>query len=457
MCGHPHNDRRNGGFTLTVVLLALVTAAGAASAQANQAVDTLFARWDHPGSPGCALGVVRDGELVYGRGYGLADVEQGVPLTTRSIFYLASVSKQFTAATMALLALQGRIAIDDDIRRYFPELPDYGTPVTIRNMIHHTSGLRDYLTLMELADMSLEESYQPAQILALVTRQEALNFAPGTQYLYSNTGYFLMPLIVQRVTGRSIKEFAEANIFGPLGMEHTHFHDDYRHEVADRAYSYRQTGGDFERSFLPKFDQVGSGGVLSTVEDLVKWDANFYDPRVGGPEFLELMHARGVLAAGDTLPYAFGLRLSEYKGQVTEDHGGSMMGFKTHLLRFPERHFSVICLCNLGSINPGQLAYRVADVYLVEEFAAHLRQFAGKYYSRELGVTWSLSIDGSDLRLDRAGERQRTLEPLGGDAFRSGTADEIHFLRDASGAVSGFRFDSGRVLGLEFERADGPR
>jgi CubicO group peptidase (beta-lactamase class C family) len=380
----------------------------------------------------------------------MADLEAGIPLTANSVFYLASVSKQFTSATIALLTLDALVSLDDDIRRYFPELPEYEKPVTLRHMVHHTSGLRDYLALMTMAGMSHDMPHEPARILELVARQEGLNFPPGNEYLYSNTGYFLIPLIVERVTGMSVKEFAQARVFGPLAMANSHFHDDHRHRVENRAYSYERAGPGFELSFLPRFDQVGSGGVLSTVEDLVKWDQNLYLPAVGGQRFLDLMHMRGVLNDGDTIPYAFGLRAAEYKGQRTVGHGGSMMGFKTHMVRFPELRFTVICLCNLGDVDPGRLALEVADVYLEDEFADHLRPFAGRYYSRELDTTWSIDLEGPDLFLAGPEDGPHIMHPRGADSFRVDGSTVIEFLRDEAGAVAGFEVNAGRVKGVRF-------
>lgn len=416
-------------------------------------VDSLFAEWDRPDSPGCALGVVRDHALIYSRGYGTADLEAGTPITPETVFYLASVSKQFTGASIALLALDGPLSLDDDVRKYVPELPDYGSTITIRHLIHHTSGLRDYLTLMSLADMRLEESHAPEEILDLVARQEALNFEPGDRYLYSNTGYFLIPLIVERVTGRSIREFAGARIFGPLGMRNTHFHDDYGHDVPGRALSYRREGEkEFELSFLPKFDQVGSGGVLSSVEDLAKWDENYYSHEVGGEGLFRLQHVRGQLGSGDTLDYALGLTLGTYKGLETVSHGGSMMGFRTHLLRFPEQRFSVICLCNLGQIDPGRLARGVADIHLEEAFNRRLAEYAGDYEARELGVRWTLRIAHGDLLLDGAGDSTVTLNSAGRDRFRTATGGVIEFVRGEGGGISAFTLDAGRARGIIFRR-----
>lgn len=452
---------RSGNKLRFVVALAVLlvprqgTAQGVAHEERARKVDSLFAEWAEPDSPGCALGVVRDRDLVYTKGYGMADLERGVQMTPYTVFYLASVSKQFTAASVALLALDGRISLDDEVRQYVPELPDYGEGITIRHLLHHTSGLRDYLTLMNLADLSLDQAHTPGEILELVARQENLNFAPGERYLYSNTGYFLMPIIVEHVTGKSIREFASERIFGPLGMEHTHFHDDHTHEVPDRAMSYRgDPDGEVKLAFLAKFDQVGSGGVLSNVEDVARWDANFYEPRVGGSALLEMQHQRGPLNDGDTLSYALGLRIGTYKGLRTVSHGGSMMGFRTYLLRFPEQRFSVICLCNLGQIDPGRLAFGVADIHLEQTFSERLAEYTGSYHAGELGVTWTLSVESGHLVLQGVGDSTVVLESAGLDQFRSPRGGEIEFSRGPNGVVTGFTLDAGRAQGIKFERRE---
>ncbi len=443
-------------------------------------VDSLFAEWDRPGSPGCALGVVRDGRLDYARGYGYANLDHDVPITPSTVFYIASVSKQFTAASIVLLAQQGRLSLDDDVRAYIPELPDYGATITIRHLIHHTSGLRDYLTLMLLAGMRLEDVHTDAEVLDLVTRQAALNFTPGERYLYSNTGYLLMAEIVRRVSGKSLREFADEHIFRPLGMANTHFHDDRTMVVRNRALAYaRNEDGSFRLDVWSNFDKVGSGGLLASVEDLALWDLNAEHQKVGGAALREQMLGRGVLNDGDTLDYAFGLIIGEYRGLRTVGHSGGSMGFRAHHLRFPDERFAVICLCNLGSIDPGALVRRVADIYLEDRFpkpplatrasgpaprgnaagatstepaAAMLAEFAGRYHSAELRVTYTLAVEQDRLVLHGRNAPPATLESTGPDRFRAGGV-ALRFVRDDSGSITGFVLDAGRALGLSFQRA----
>jgi CubicO group peptidase (beta-lactamase class C family) len=448
---------------------------------ARAAIDSLFAAWDHPESPGCAVAVVQDGHTLLARGYGSANLDYQVPITPRTVFYLASVSKQFTAAAVALAAEQGYLSLDDDVRRWFPELPDYGATIRVRHLVHHTSGLRDYLGLMSLADMPYGNSWSDDEILDLIARQRGLNFSPGTEYLYSNSGYFLMAELVERATGRSLREYTTAEMFEPLGMRNTWFHDDASQVVRNRAVAYGpKSGGGYRMTHLFNFDKVGSGGLYSTVEDLALWDANFYQSRIGGDEFLATLHTPGELTAGDPLDYAFGLRMSEYRGLATVEHGGSMMGFRTNYLRFPGERTSVLTLCNLGTINPTALTRDVADLVLAERLAPvpereegaatiavvrldedlvarpalPLTAYAGRYLSEELGVTFEVVVRADTLRLLQPGGADRTLTAMGGDEFRATGGWGVRFLR-GDGGVSGFVLDAGRVRNLSFGRATG--
>ena len=330
-------------------------------------VDEIFARFDKPDSPGCALAVIRDGQIIYKRGYGMSNLEYGVPISPRSIFHIASISKEFTALAIVMLAQQGKLSLDDDVRKYVSEVPDFGERITIRHLIHHTSGLRDQWSLLELAGWREDDVITEGDILDLISRQKALNFKPGDEHLYSNTGYTLLAVIVKRVSGQSLRDFAEANIFKPLGMTRTHFHDDHSMIVKERTSAYQpRTGGGLKIS-IPVFDTYGATSLFTTVEDMAKWDQNFVDKKVGGEASMEQMLAPGVLNNGKKLTYAFGLSLGEYKGLKTVGHGGSDAGYRADFLRFPDQRFSVVCLCNISSANPSMLTRRVADIYLADQ------------------------------------------------------------------------------------------
>ncbi len=425
-------------------------------------VDRLFAAWDRDDSPGCAVGIIQDGRLVCCRGYGMANLEHDVPLSSQTVFRIASASKQFTALCVALLAEQGRLSLDDDVRQYVPELPVYEAPITIRHLMHHTSGLRDYLVLMELIGARDEDFYTADDALELLARQSRLNFAPGREHLYSNSGYYLLGLIVQRVSGQSLREFAQAHIFEPLGMTSTHFHDDHTQIVRRRATGYSPRAGGGYRIDETTLDLVGDGGLFTTVEDLYRWDQNWYHNRLGrgGDDLIRQMERPGRLDDGEVLAYGLGLCVSDYRGLRTVSHGGAFVGFRAELLRFPAQRFSVICLANLSTVDPERLARRVADIYLAEQFeerqapqfrplSPFLRDRVGVYWSDATHTIVELSVVGDALAADLCGERV-TLAPVGEsevllvDGLVDGPLD------------GGVRFDEAGViyLRLEGERPD---
>ena len=352
---------------LLACLVALVPHGARAQAgngtDTTRRVDAIFKAWDSPESPGCALGVYRDGKIAYSRGYGMADLERRVPITPRSIFDIGSTSKQFTAAAIVMLAHDGKLTLDDDVRKWIPELPDYGRRITIRHMLLHTSGIRDYIGLLTLAGARIDDVTDADDALRIIARQKALNFEPGAERLYSNSGYFLLSVIVERASKQTLQAFAREKIFKPLGMNSTHYLGSYDDIVADRALAYAPRDGGL-RLDLPRWLQVGDGAVFTNVEELLQWDRNFYEPRVGGVAMIETLQRPGSLGDGRPLTYALGLATGTHRGQRTISHGGSWGGYRAELLRFPNQRFSVAILCNLGSIDASALARRVADVYL---------------------------------------------------------------------------------------------
>jgi CubicO group peptidase (beta-lactamase class C family) len=408
-------------------------------------VDKIFAPWDKPDSPGCALAVIKDGKVIYQRGYGLANLDHDIPIAPATVFHVASVSKQFTAMAILLLAQQGKLALDDEVRKQVPELPDFGAPLTIRHLMHHTSGLRDQWNLLIMAGWRLSEDVvREEDILELIARQKALNFKPGDQHLYSNTGYTLMAVIVRRVSGQSLREFTEAQIFKPLGMTRTFFRDDHAVIVKNQAYGYRPAPGGGFRFSVPNYDTVGASSLLTTVEDLARWDQNFYDAKVGGAQLIAQMQNPGTLNSGEKIEYALGLSVSKYKGLRVVEHGGSDAGYRSTLTRFPEQRFSVACLCNLASINPGQLARRVADVYLADQLTpdaprenhpANAVKLSEQELAGKAGVYWNavtedlarVTLNNGKLYLTGAAPNAE-LVPLGENRFQvTGQPGEVTF------------------------------
>jgi CubicO group peptidase (beta-lactamase class C family) len=463
------------------LLLAALTSLASAELRAQQmpapaAVDKIFAAYDAPGSPGCALGVAQNGRMLYEHGYGTAELEWGVPISPTTVFNVGSISKQFVAASIALLAERGQLSLDDDIRKFVPELPAYQAPITIRQLLHHTSGIRDMLELMYLAGVDINTHHSTEEYLGLLARQKELNFPPGTQHLYSNSGYFLLGLVVQRASGTSLRAFAERNIFGPLGMTDTHFHDDNRMIIPRRAESYARAGDHWVLDYSTNFDRVGPGGVNTTVRDMALWDHSFDTGSLGGPDFRATMLTRGVLANGDTIPYALALVHGDQGGLRTISHGGSSLGFRAHYLRFPEQHVAVVVLCNTPA-NPARLAAQVATLYLADQMhpvtavaaaqqgaaepsevalaTSELQSFTGDYRSDELDATYRIIPKDARLVVHRVGADDIALVPIGGDRFRSAIGT-LEFGRTAAGERE-FRLQGGRMKNLLFRRALTPR
>lgn len=359
---------------VAVLLFALCESSALAAVVDDRAlqekVDTIFAAYDKADSPGCAVGVVQDGNFVYKHGYGMGSIELQSPLSPESVFYMGSVSKQFTAASVVLAAEQGYLSLDDDIRKWIPELPFYGHQISLRQMLHHTSGLRDELGLLSLAGNPIENIHTTPEMINLIARQKRLNFNPGAEYQYSNSNYFLLAEVVHRATGISFSRFADEDIFKKLGMVHTRFYDDRTLVLRGRvaAYSPREGGGGFRVDWSTNFEKVGDGGLMSSVDDLLLWDQNFYDNKLGRGTLLRELQTRGVLNNGKTINYALGLELTDYRGFPVVEHGGALFGYRTELLRFPNQKFSVICLCNLATADPASKARQIADLYLASKF-----------------------------------------------------------------------------------------
>jgi CubicO group peptidase (beta-lactamase class C family) len=287
----------------------------------SEQVDKLFEKMDRTISPGCAVAALRDGKILYQRGYGMADLDHNVPITAETVFHVASMSKQFTAAAIVMLAQERKLSLDDEVRKYVPELPDFGAPVTLRQLVHHTSGLRDQWELLGLAGWRYSpDLITDDDVLSIMSRQKDLNFPPGSKHMYSNTGYTLLAQVVKRVSGQSFREFTTSRIFQPLGMRNTHFRDDHAEIVKNMAYGYVPAKDTFRIS-ITNFDTVGATSLLTTVEDLALWDENFYNPRVGGPEMIRQMLERGKLSDGEQLDYAFGLVIGKHRGLATVDQG----------------------------------------------------------------------------------------------------------------------------------------
>lgn len=354
----------------TALIVFLLLTAGRAQGQGidsvTRSVDRVFDAFRNTDSPGCAVAVSRNGTTVLERAYGMANLETGTPIQTSSIFHVASVSKQFTAAAILLLERDGKLSLDDDIRKHLPEIPDYGTTITIRHLLTHTSGLRDQWDLLALGRGRFEENrVTEADVMDIVPRQTALNFKPGTEYVYSNTGYTLAAVIVRRVSGKSLREFAHERVFVPLGMHHTHFHDDYTMLVRGRTSAYApRAGAERWRVSIPNYDTYGATSLFTTVGDLLKWETGADRLTTGEPSLFRRMEVRTPLSTGDTSNYGLGVTNSRYRGALLVEHGGADAGYRAHLGRLPEHGLAIAIACNTATANSTQLTRGVIDAFL---------------------------------------------------------------------------------------------
>ena len=399
--------------------------------QPNPAVDNVFSDLSKPGSPGCAVGVYRNGKIIYEKGYGLANLEESVPITPQSVFDVGSISKQFTAASIVLLEKQGKLRLDDDVRKYIPELPNYsaqgGQKITILRLLNHTSGLRDY-GLLFLAGVNPDSVTTNDDALGIIVRQKGLNFSPGSNWQYSNSGYLVLSLVVERVSGKNLREFAEENIFRPLGMTHTQYRNDHTSLIPHRALGYdRNEKGDFTLG-VSYAEETGDGAVHTSVEDLQKWDENFYSGQIGGQDLAANMQEPAKLADGTVVGYAKGLFIDDYRGLTTLWHGGAWAGYRAYLVRVPQQHFSVACLCNVGNARPWTRAKEVVDVYLADLMKAEekdsgadlrpeqLKAIAGLYQNPENGDVLRIALIDGNLQAD-FGDGMRNLRPITSTLF----------------------------------------
>lgn len=415
-------------------------------------IDSIFA-FARDTTPGCALSAMRDGALLYAKGYGIADFEHDTPITPETVFYMASVSKQFTAAAINLLALDKKLSLDDDVRTYVPEIPIYQRPITIRHLLNHTSGLRDYLELFAMAGLD-DFPITDTDFLGMMGRQRALNFAPGDAYSYSNSGYVLLTIVVQRVTGKPIRAFAEERIFKPLGMTSTVFRDRHTMLIRNLATGYGRAPGGPWNIAVPHFDVVGDGGLMSSVSDLAKWEGNWWQATVGGAEWLTLEKERGRLNGGTLLTYGAGLGHGVYRGDSVVAHGGGFGGYNTYLMRFPSRRFSVAVLCNAATVPAGQLAQRVADVLLGDVLAptatsgagpaaparfaldqARLAASTGTYFNAATMLVRRLVADSGRLYYSRGPGNRSQLIPVSEGKFQMAGADVVVTIPNGKGTV----------------------
>jgi len=418
-------------------------------------IDQIFTLWDKDDTPGAAISIIQDGDIIYKKGYGMANLEYDIPISPSTIFHIASVSKQFTAFAILLLANEGKLSLDDDIRNYLPEVPDFGKTITIRHLVHHISGLRDQWNLIAMAGGRLDDVITKEHIMKLVERQKELNFEPGEEFLYCNTGFTLLAEIVARISGQTFTDFTEDHIFNPLNMQNTLFYDDHEKIVKNRAYSYFSDKNGYKKSVL-SYANVGATSLFTTVEDLSKWAINFENPIVGDEEIIIQMNERGVLTNGDTIDYAFGQGVGKYKGLNRISHGGGDAGYRTYLARFPEQKFSVIVFSNDGGFGAGSMTNKIADIYLKTHFDSKseelisdnvsepesnsveidtLNAYVGKYELRP-GFIIEIALENEQLTAQGTGQNILDLVPISSVEFSVKAIDaKVTFHRDENNDI----------------------
>jgi CubicO group peptidase (beta-lactamase class C family) len=479
------NKTKYLGFVLSICYL-LIFGAQIQQASVSQAythtdltdrVDELFKQWDRNDSPGAALGIFKDGRIIYARGYGIANLEYSLTWTPQTPSRIGSISKQFVGMCIAILAEQGKLSLDENIRKYFPDWPEYNGQITLKHLLYHTSGVREYLTLVEL--MGKPEGsgyvYTPKELVRTLARQKELNFKPGEMYSYSNSGYFLLSEIVSRVCGEKTSTFAKKYLFDPLGMTNSHFHDDPNKIVKNRAYGYSPKKGDGFRIDIVRLKVIGDLGVFTTIEDFLKWDQNFYKNKLGKgtQELINSMLTKGKLNNGEELTYGFGLRIDNYRGLKTISHGGSAVGYQAQFMQFPSQKFSVVILSNLSNFPTGRIARQIADLYLADLFkeppsprerrsrkipepislpVSQLKEYVGKYYSEELDFTYTFKVENSSLILELR-ETLYTLSPYAVDSF-GWRGRKLDFIRGENNKITGFTLEEGIVKNMKFRKID---
>jgi CubicO group peptidase (beta-lactamase class C family) len=473
-----------GRWAVAVVggLLAMAQATATQPAARDAAVDKVFAAWN-TSTPGCAIGVSENGTSVLERAYGMADLEHAVANGAATIFEAGSVSKQFTAAAMILLARDGTVSLDDDVRKYVPELPTYDAPVTLRRMLSHTSGLRDWGSLAGIAGMPRgSRTYSHAHVVDILSRQQMLNFTPGTRWSYSNSGYNLAAVVIARASGTSFAEFSRQRLFGPLGLTHTTWRDDYARIVPDRAIGYSMAFGRFRQN-MPFENVHGNGGLLTTVGDLLKWQHALMEGSLAGAALAAEQQTVAKLNDGRDLHYGLGVFRGVYKGVPEIYHSGATAGYRAFLTHYPSARLTVAVLCNAGNANAGQLARAVSDIYLggranadaprpgvlreaqgplagVTRDAAYkpaaedLAAFVGTYVSDEVELELIATVQNGALVLRRRPDARIVLRPHSRDRFEAGAGLGQVTFRRGDGRVVALAITQDRVWDLAFRKVE---
>ncbi len=396
-----------------LLYFSLVSVQAQLSTVQTQKIDSLFNSWTEANQPGGAVGIMQNGEIIYSKAFGLASLEYQVPNTTETLFNIASVSKQLTAMGIVLLHEKGLLSIDDDIRKHLPDMPDFGHTITIRHMLHHTSGMRSLHAMLNLAGWRRGDPRTNEDLYRFMLKQKELNFIPGDEYLYCNTGYILMTNIIENVTKEKFSQWMKTNVFEPLGMGDTYVEDRYDRIVPNNATSYYARNSSYFRA-VEFWGYVGSGNVHSTTTDLLKWLQNFSTPAANWSSAFEILKTTDPLNDGSENNYAFGLNIGDFKGNNKISHSGGIGGFRAYTSHYPEEQLSIAVLTNFSSSNSGGVERKVADLLLKNKtkttvaiakpkvaksvITFPLEQLVGKYELRS-DLIANISIENDSLHV----------------------------------------------------------
>ena len=439
----------------------------------NQKIDKYYTEVDHALFPGAAVGVWKDGKIIFAKGYGYANLEHQAPFTTSTISDIGSVAKQFTSFGIILLAQQGKLKLDDDIRKHLDFVPDFGKTIQIRHLIHHTSGLREIYGTESLRGRRGGDAIFQEDVIQMVSAQQGLNFDPGTQYLYCNTAYALLAEIIKKVSGQPFETWMKENIFAVLGMDHTYIMDRQGEIFPNTADSYYQ----FDDSLYVKaYDNStinGQGGIYSSLEDMMRWLQNIANPELGGQAAFQQMTTRGILNNGDTLKYAFGINVDSYRGLKRLSHSGASAGYRAYLTYFPEHDLGIFIKTASPSTPMGEVLISISEHFLAnfmdprpekaiekepkeeaEYVVKNLDDYAGFYFSPELEAGYHFVIDNGRLQGMHFRHGVFDLSPKAKDLFASKAffMNKIQFNRNKKGKVTGLRASNGRTLNVWFEK-----
>ena len=405
------------------------------SALISSKIDSIFAEWDSPNTPGVSVVVLHNDEVVYQKAFGMANLEYDIPNTPSTIFNIASVSKQFTAFSILLLQEKGKLSLDDNIGKYLPEVPDFGHTITLRHIITHTSGLRDQNHLLFLKGLRPDDVITNKHILSLISQQQELNFIPGDEYLYCNTGFTLLAEVVARVSGQTFAEFTQDHIFSPLQMTNTSFNDDHERIIKNSAYSYYSNDGVYKKRVLSSAN-VGPTNLLSTVEDLSLWTMNFKLQKVGNAHIFSQMKSPIALNNGETIAGGMGLFTNKYHGITEIEHGGADAGFRAQLSMFPSQNFAVIVLSNNARFDARKVTTQVTDLYLHDLYGEsnavlprekrnyitlslkEKEPFVGHYWNKNHGFTRNIYLKNDTLMHFRTKNNESWLAPISKNTFK---------------------------------------